>query len=665
MNRDPVLCLNMIVKDESKIVERLVDSVAPYIGYYVVCDTGSSDGTPELIRERFAKKGVAGEVHAIPFVNFERARNAALEVGRKATADFDYFLLADADMELVVEDSSFARHLSAAAYSVKQQSGSFAYYNPRLLKRDVNARYVGPTHEYLKVEGLSRLDGLKFRDHACGSSRSIKIERDTKLLLEALRENPDDVRSMFYLAQTCRDGGLIREAAAWYELRCKAGGYAEEAWYARYQLALCAAKLGDEKKFVSESLKAFEQMPTRAEPLYEVARYYRLRGQYQTALVFAQAAAKVSYPVDDSLFVDEEIYLSGILEELSVSGFYSRHDADREQGRAACFALSVSTRACDVRVHSARTNSFFYAPAAHEIFGETKVVQLKVEVPPGYSCYNPSIASRDGRLFCILRSANYRLENGVFLSNDADRIYRTQNYFLELDHDLKIKAYELIRTGHEDRPVYATQVRGYEDCRLFSLNGNWMCTATVLDANPRGVCDIALFCLNDQSSIERVAILPSPDANRHEKNWLPLIDQDELFLIYSTDPTVIFHCDTKTGLLETVSNRKPRLRLDHLRGGSQAIAVNDGWLYLTHEAIDFAENDRAYLHRFVFLDRQFALSGVTDPFVFLEGGVEFCAGLTIDPSSGRLIASFGQFERSAYLMSISLDGVLSKLQMQK
>ena len=42
--KQPTLCLNMIVKNESKIIRRLFDSVLPIIDCYCICDTGSTCG---------------------------------------------------------------------------------------------------------------------------------------------------------------------------------------------------------------------------------------------------------------------------------------------------------------------------------------------------------------------------------------------------------------------------------------------------------------------------------------------------------------------------------------------------------------------------------------------------------------------------------------------
>ena len=39
----------MIVRNESKIITRLLESVLPIIDTYVICDTGSTDNTPEII----------------------------------------------------------------------------------------------------------------------------------------------------------------------------------------------------------------------------------------------------------------------------------------------------------------------------------------------------------------------------------------------------------------------------------------------------------------------------------------------------------------------------------------------------------------------------------------------------------------------------------------
>src|SRR5262249_13879261 len=150
------------------------------------------------------------------FVNFEQARNEALDRARRSALTFDYLLLADADMELVIEDPAFRARLSAECYAVRQQN-EISYFNTRLLRRDAAAAYKGVTHEFLDTDGPPpRLDSIWFIDHASGSNRAGKFERDAKLLEEALVRDPANARYVFYLAQSLRDAGRLGEARDTY-----------------------------------------------------------------------------------------------------------------------------------------------------------------------------------------------------------------------------------------------------------------------------------------------------------------------------------------------------------------------------------------------------------------------------------------------------------------
>jgi len=119
----------------------------------------------------FAKRGLPGELHSFPFVNFEQARNDALRRAYDSELEFDYLLLADADMELVVDDLGFRAKLEGPGYQLMQRAGSgLVYWNARLVRRDVGAWYRGVTHEYLDVPGgVTRLTGLWYKDHATGA----------------------------------------------------------------------------------------------------------------------------------------------------------------------------------------------------------------------------------------------------------------------------------------------------------------------------------------------------------------------------------------------------------------------------------------------------------------------------------------------------------------
>src|SRR5262249_41906779 len=159
---------------------------------------------PDFVKSFFAEKRISGELYSFPFINFEQARNAALDCAYASGLDYDYLLLDDADMELVVEDGDFRDKLEAPSYLLLQRSG-LSYWNTRLVRRDAGARYRGVTHEYVDVPGeRAQLNGVWYKDHASGTNRVDRFERDIRLLSEALKADPDNQRYQFYLAQSFR-----------------------------------------------------------------------------------------------------------------------------------------------------------------------------------------------------------------------------------------------------------------------------------------------------------------------------------------------------------------------------------------------------------------------------------------------------------------------------
>ena len=76
------ICLTMIVKDEAHVVGETIASVLPYISEFVVVDTGSSDGTPRLVRECFDRHELPGYVFQRPWRDFGHNRSEALQLAR-------------------------------------------------------------------------------------------------------------------------------------------------------------------------------------------------------------------------------------------------------------------------------------------------------------------------------------------------------------------------------------------------------------------------------------------------------------------------------------------------------------------------------------------------------------------------------------------------------
>ena len=191
-NETPKICLNMIVKNESKVILRLLNSVLPLIDSYCICDTGSTDNTVELIETFFKENNKPGRIVREPFRDFGYNRTFALNscVGMP---NADYLLLLDADMVLSINPKlcpkNFRKALDKDAYYVFQGSEAFFYKNVRILRNNPEYSYWGVTHEYVKTT-----DGTQYHeidkallfidDIGDGGAKADKFERDIRLLLK-------------------------------------------------------------------------------------------------------------------------------------------------------------------------------------------------------------------------------------------------------------------------------------------------------------------------------------------------------------------------------------------------------------------------------------------------------------------------------------------------
>src|SRR6266404_4162858 len=118
------ICLSMIVKNEAPVIERCLNSVLPIIDYWVICDTGSTDGTQEIIKQFFAKHAMQGELHDRPWRDFAYNRSEALELARDKGA---YSFIIDADDTLEVPAGFELFDLTADSYTVDIQDTSIQY----------------------------------------------------------------------------------------------------------------------------------------------------------------------------------------------------------------------------------------------------------------------------------------------------------------------------------------------------------------------------------------------------------------------------------------------------------------------------------------------------------------------------------------------------------
>lgn len=347
MSKTPTLCLNMIVKNESRIIRRLLDSVSKLIDSYCICDTGSTDDTKSIIENYFRERNIPGKVIQEPFQNFEYNRSFALKACDDI--DADYVLLLDADMVLWYNDKIAPEKLKMLltthdCFFMFQGSERMYYKNTRIVKNKAGFSYKGVTHEYVELphnatQSILVKDMIFINDIGDGGAKADKFSRDVRLLKGGLEKDPNNERYMFYLANSLKDlagtqahtlssyvdqikkvceniknefkdessipGPIksvevamktimkekndmylkyINESIECYKKRIAMGGFWEEVWYSYYNIGNCYMYINEVEKAIYHFQQSHVLYPERVENLYEVVKYYREKGQNDLAV---------------------------------------------------------------------------------------------------------------------------------------------------------------------------------------------------------------------------------------------------------------------------------------------------------------------------------------------------------------------------------------------
>lgn len=321
------LCLNMIVKDEAHVIRRCLDSVRPYIDYWVIVDTGSSDGTQDVIREHL--KDIPGELHEQPWKDFGHNRTEALELARGKA---DYLFIIDADEVFETPPGFELPDLTDDEYMIAHRVGpdGNSFYLSQIVRDGMGWRYEGVLHEYLTCDAEHEgqvMPGpvtVGYFDSARNKvDQRTKYSGDAAVFEEALKSDPDNPRYVFYLAQSYRDAGDVEKAIQVYHRRADMEGWAEEVWYSLYQIAFLKEAIGKEDHFVVDGyLAAYQNRPIRAEPLYHLSRYYRQKNKLALAYLVASRAVQIPRP-NDLLFLDDSVYEWRCLDEYAIAAYYA------------------------------------------------------------------------------------------------------------------------------------------------------------------------------------------------------------------------------------------------------------------------------------------------------------------------------------------------------
>jgi tetratricopeptide (TPR) repeat protein len=333
------ICLNMIVRNESKNLPRLFASLAGVVDYYVISDTGSTDDTIRQVGVWGERYHIPGEVTEHAWVDFAHNRNLAMADAIAARLagrhQCQWLMMIDADEELVCADLRWKSSLDIGrSYYMYKKTSAAAWAHLCLVWIEGQQwHWQGRVHNYLINENDGHLKDFLLdpfiRYHVFEGSKSAEFStlrekalRDIRLLEEELRDEPVSIRNLHRYAQLASSLALAREDDRALDIMRQvvdsglgsvARQYSARIFLAEY-LARQSGAASEAIRYLDEAIRLD---PSRKEALFYKALLLRKTGRAGEALALLEHAAALPWPSQGYFMWEEPVYAWRIDRELA------------------------------------------------------------------------------------------------------------------------------------------------------------------------------------------------------------------------------------------------------------------------------------------------------------------------------------------------------------
>jgi tetratricopeptide (TPR) repeat protein len=656
----PTLCLNMIVKNESRIITRLFDSVISIIDSYCICDTGSSDNTVQIIEDYFKSKGIVGKIVYEPFKNFCHNRNFSLQACKGLS---DYVLFMDADMILELNNFNKSQLNIADSFFILQGNDSFHYQNIRIVRNNGLYKYISVTHEYIDTPPnnsiilLNKKD-IFIKDIGDGGSKTDKFERDIKLLLDGIKEEPNNPRYYFYLANSYHDLGRFGEAIPVYKKRIELGGWKEEVWYSYYRIGLCYKNMDKFADALFYWLEGYNYYPERLEGIYEIIKQYRLESKNRLCMKFYNFAKDIldkNANRDSYLFLHNDIYQHKIYYEYTIFAAYNNiTNIDNEV--VTIFNHSNNDR----EVNNMLSNMKFYKNILNK--SNPNIINMdntiystingeNIKFISSSSCLIKKTAN-DG-YYLNIRYVNYYIEsNGAY--KNCEKHIISLNKCVELDNDLKVVKENWIELVFDGR-LYI----GVEDVKIYydHYKNKIMYIGTGYHSNNKlGIVSGAYNIDNYTFNINELK--QTFKQTSCEKNWVFVDYKDETHIIYEWHPLKICKLDDTNNLNVVETKNTPNIfsrvrgsscgfvynkKVSSSNNGNININITEPEIWFINHIVSY-ESPRHYYHIISVFDSNMKLLRYSAPFKFEGESIEYTLSIIVEDE--RVLINYSAWDRT-------------------
>jgi len=364
----------MIVKNESHIIVKTLNNLCEKIdfSYWVICDTGSTDNTKELIIDFFKEKNIQGELIQHEWRDFGHNRTLALESAYNKT---DLLFIFDADDEIV--GNLVLPHIYEHDGYTFNFGNDVVYIRPLLINNRKRWRFVGVLHEYLACSENSTPHKNIEGDYYIVSGRSgNRSQNPNKYFDDAniLKKAHYDVlesdyglscRYAFYCAQSYKDSGYMDESIEWYKKCLDLNMWLQEKYVSAFAIGNMYMAKNDMKNALKYWYKTIEYDPERIEGIINAINYLTKEGEHLLVNALYHRFKNYSKKLVEKLFMVDLCYKDQLEYNNVVSAFYAN---DKQSGYECCKKIFLNRLVHDNLMKATISNFLFYI----DLFNEEK-----------------------------------------------------------------------------------------------------------------------------------------------------------------------------------------------------------------------------------------------------------------------------------------------------